>query len=294
MPYPTPGFVVRQTFLEFEEPSDGQWDGQPLRSSFGRAFSDSNLFGRANPPSQFGSDQLRQYWLASSRAEEEGKEGRPSSVEGRPRHSRSASRASPAEPLEDRRTTLVLEGLPQEYTRVLLEETLASEGFADGFDFVFLPMDLRTRTGYGHAFVNFVAHSVAVEAMRYFNGFAAWREDGKEVKDDRPCDAHWNEFCQGTDELVERYRNSPVMHEAVPEIYKPALFEGGLPVAFPAPTKRIRMPRLRGKLAKVHSSEKQPSGDCSPSAVKAGRAPEPLDDVWFVDLVASRVCGQAS
>jgi hypothetical protein len=44
---------------------------------------------------------------------------------------------------------------------------------------------------------------------------------------------------------VERLRNSPVMHERVPEVYKPALFVNGLAVSFPAPTRRIRAPRGR-------------------------------------------------
>merc|ERR1711916_258740 len=49
----------------------------------------------------------------------------------------------------------------------------------------------------------------------------------------------------GVEDNIERYRNSPVMHEAVPAQYKPLLFDGGVPVAFPAPTKSIRFPRLR-------------------------------------------------
>merc|ERR1711916_247075 len=59
------------------------------------------------------------------------------------------------------------------------------------------------------------------------------------------CHVRLNAPVQGLEDNVERYRNSPVMHEAVPAQYKPLLFDGGVPVAFPAPTKSIRFPRLR-------------------------------------------------
>jgi len=59
------------------------------------------------------------------------------------------------------------------------------------------------------------------------------------------CHVRLNAPVQGLEDNIERYRNSPVMHEAVPAQYKPLLFDGGVPVAFPAPTKSIRFPRLR-------------------------------------------------
>ena len=44
---------------------------------------------------------------------------------------------------------------------------------------------------------------------------------------------------------ILRYTNSFVSHDAVPAQYMPLLFHGGVPMAFPAPTKSIRFPRLR-------------------------------------------------
>jgi phosphatidylglycerophosphate synthase len=44
---------------------------------------------------------------------------------------------------------------------------------------------------------------------------------------------------------IERYRNSPVMHESVPDEYKPAMYTRGVRVPFPPPTKNLRMPRIR-------------------------------------------------
>jgi len=48
---------------------------------------------------------------------------------------------------------------------------------------------------------------------------------------------------QGLEANIERYRNSPTMHELVPDAYRPMLFVNGQQVAFPAPTKKIKPPR---------------------------------------------------
>lgn len=39
---------------------------------------------------------------------------------------------------------------------------------------------------------------------------------------------------------MERYRNSPVMHESVPDEYKPVILQNGLRVNFPEPSKAPR------------------------------------------------------
>jgi len=48
---------------------------------------------------------------------------------------------------------------------------------------------------------------------------------------------------QGLDLHLERYRNSPIMHESVLDACRPVVLEGGVRVEFPAPTKKV--PRLR-------------------------------------------------
>ena len=50
---------------------------------------------------------------------------------------------------------------------------------------------------------------------------------------------------QGLEDNILRYTNSFVTHDDVPAQYMPLLFHGGVPMAFPAPTKSIRFPRLR-------------------------------------------------
>jgi len=140
----------------------------------------------------------------------------------------------------DDRTTLMFRNLPNDYNRSTLLHMLDSEGFAGTYNLVYLPTDFRNFAGFGYAFVNFVTHDEAKRAKVSFQGFVRWR-----VPSRKTCDVVWSGPVQGLQAHTERYRNSPVMHDSVPDEYKPAVFADGIRVTFPAPTKRIRPPRVR-------------------------------------------------
>jgi len=262
MVYPTPGFIVRQTFLEFEDPKNTNEKARGCR----RVLSDSDLSKASNLVSLYGSEDLRLYCEGGAApasgeqgrraeagpaeaaaalpivAEEQRSEGDAAKSEEHPSTGASSNSNLQGGCCEEERTTLLLENIPVSYTRHLLLDTLNAEGFMACYDFVYLPMDLLTMTCSGYAFVNFRTHEDARLALQHFNGFARWRVEGGEA-----CGASWSSFCQGLDAHIERYRNSPVMHEKVPDICKPMLFGLGAPAPFPAPTKRVRVPRVRGK-----------------------------------------------
>lgn len=140
----------------------------------------------------------------------------------------------------DDRTTLMLRNLPNSYNRAALLTMLDSEGFQGKYSFVYLPTDFNNFAGFGYAFVGLETHACAEAAKRHFQGFAKWK-----VPSQKTCDVAWSGEVQGNKAYVDKYRNSPVMHDSVPDEYKPALFANGVRVAFPAPTKRIRPPRVR-------------------------------------------------
>jgi hypothetical protein len=119
----------------------------------------------------------------------------------------------------------------------MLLELLCSEGFAGTFDFLYLPVDFRSSAGLGYAFLNFTSYSSARRFRQHFTGFNRWA-----VASDRVCDVAWSSV-QGLEAHIERYRNSPVMHESVPDAQKPMLFKGWEAVPFPPPTKKIKKPR---------------------------------------------------
>jgi len=140
----------------------------------------------------------------------------------------------------DEFTTLMLRNIPNNYNREMVLELLDLEGFAKRYDFVYLPMDFHRMAGLGYAFVNLVDHQTAEEVKAHFSGYSSWRLASQKI-----CEVSWGEPLQGLEAHIERYRNSPVMHEEVPDKYKPVLYRDGQRIEFPAPTKRIRPPRVK-------------------------------------------------
>jgi len=139
---------------------------------------------------------------------------------------------------DDKRTTLMLRNLPNDYNREVFLQFLDSEGHAGKYDFVYFPVDFKTGSGLGYAFVNFLSHGKAMHAWKSLNGYRAWCVPSVKV-----CDVCWSNPVQGFRANVDRYRNSPVMHEDVPEEFKPAVFSNGCRAPFPKPRKPSkRMP----------------------------------------------------
>lgn len=138
------------------------------------------------------------------------------------------------------RTTLMFRNLPAEFTRDMFTDLLNREGFSGLYDFVYVPIDFRSRAGFGYAFVNMISPVAALHFMHHFEGFGNWS-----MESTKTAEITWSSPTQGLEAHVERYRSSPVMHDAVPDHFKPAMFRGHMRVAFPRPTKAIRMPRMR-------------------------------------------------
>lgn len=156
------------------------------------------------------------------------------------------SRPQPAQRREsvDERTTLMLRNLPKTYTRSAVLRMLDAAGFVQSYCFVYVPTDFKHLKSFGYAFVAFHTHTEAARAKNHFQGFQDW-----EVYSEQSCDVAWSGAVQGTEQHVERYRNSPVMHSSVPDEYKPAVFLRGVRVAFPRPTRTIQPPRQRQNFA---------------------------------------------
>jgi RNA recognition motif-containing protein len=138
------------------------------------------------------------------------------------------------------KTTLILKNLPIGFSRDMVVDLLRSRNFADTVDFVYVPIDFRSGIHFGYAFVNLTSAESAQECMDKFDGFTDWG-----VQSDKVCKVSFSEMNQGLDAHVQRYRDSPVMHPGVSDIFKPALFKKGVRASFPRPTKPLRAPRLR-------------------------------------------------
>jgi len=136
------------------------------------------------------------------------------------------------------RTSVMMRNLPNNYGRQMLLDLLETEGYGGSFDFLYLPVDFQSNSGLGYAFINFASSAVAEHFCQHFTGFNRWCMDS-----DKVCQVTWSDSLQGLTAHIERYRNSPVMHESVPEDHRPLVFTGSERLPFPPPTKKIRAPR---------------------------------------------------
>jgi hypothetical protein len=136
------------------------------------------------------------------------------------------------------RTTVMMRNLPNNLDRRQLLQLMNQRGFQGRYNLVYLPMDFKSRAGLGYAFIDFQTNEDAESFFGQFQGFDQWT-----FASDKVCKVSWSIALQGIDEHLSRYRNSPVMHESIPDEFKPVLFKDGERVPFPEPTKRIRAPR---------------------------------------------------
>lgn len=143
----------------------------------------------------------------------------------------------------DQRTTLMFRNLPKSYTRSPFLEVIDAEGFAGTYEFVYLPTDFESCGNSGYAFISFITHDEATRAKKHFHGFSQWSP----ASSCKPCDVAWSGPVQGLEAHVKKYQNSPVMHDSVPDEYRPAIFINGVRARFPKPTRRIRLPRATNR-----------------------------------------------
>ena len=154
------------------------------------------------------------------------------------------------------RTTLVLKNLPKDWTGAMLAEKLDVEGFAGLYDFVYVPLSLQLGTSFGYAFTNMASADLAACFLDKFQGALGWTKD-------QSLEVEWCEH-QGLAIQIEKYRNSPLMHESVQAEARPLLFRNGLNTAFPEPTKDIKKPRgIRGKRQLADCSTYMSASLCS-------------------------------
>merc|ERR1719230_477553 len=135
---------------------------------------------------------------------------------------------------EPERTTVVLRNLPSHLSRTDLVAILDDAGFDGKYDFLYLPTNFRSMTVFGYAIVNFTSSTDAQTALEQFRGT---------MVDGQAMITEWSKSQQGYDDLVCRYRDSPVMHNSVPDKHKPIILANGLVRPFPPPTEPLQLPR---------------------------------------------------
>lgn len=142
--------------------------------------------------------------------------------------------------VQSSRTTVMLRNIPNSITQAELFDRLVCSGFSDSIDLLYLPADFKSGSSLGYAFVNLVSVQATNRFFQVFQGFDDW---GLASLSHKVCEVCWTPQ-QGLDAHVDHLRNSSTMHRSVPDEYKPILLRDGHRIPFPAPTKRIRKPRV--------------------------------------------------
>jgi hypothetical protein len=137
---------------------------------------------------------------------------------------------------QEKPTTIMLGQVPGSFTRAQLETLLDQKGFAGLYDFTYVPMNLRTHKPFHYAFVNLVNGDVAVACKDALDGYAYAPDQVGNMT------TAWANSQQGLQANILRYRDSPLMHESVPDQCQPAIFHRGVRVDFPAPMKDLKAP----------------------------------------------------
>jgi len=68
---------------------------------------------------------------------------------------------------------------------------------------------------------------------------------------------------QGLAATIERYCNSPIMHQDVPDCYKPCMFQNGTRVCFPLPTKPVSSPEEIVPQVGASAAVRSPQSTCN-------------------------------
>jgi hypothetical protein len=101
---------------------------------------------------------------------------------------------------------------------------------------------------FGYGFIAFANPDVA-ERFRS-------RLDGMNMSTGKVLLVNWSSFDTNAEDQVERFRNSPLMHHSMPDAIKPIVLLNGARTEFPAPSKKLRMPRQRDQQRMMRHASK--------------------------------------
>lgn len=259
--------VVKKTFIEVVE--DLTPKGLPptynsdsvIISRFGRQFSEKSVVDEAEDEPEEAEDEFseeaeepqeeegpKRLLISSFLAEEDAARAPPQEIYRKSldllvQYAAMANGGGvPASSAQPAQTTVMLRNLPNNYTRAMVCTMMDKESFKGHYDFLYLPIDFRSKANLGYAFVNLVSEAEVQSFWKVFDGYTRWVLPSAKV-----CSVSWSGPHQGQQAHVDRYKDSPIMHSSVPDEFKPVIFAAGTGerLAFPAPSKKLRAPRRR-------------------------------------------------
>lgn len=122
-------------------------------------------------------------------------------------------------------TTLMLRNIPNKYTQSTLLQEINEAGFANSYNFFYLPMDVKNGNNVGYAFINFETPEDAERFRKCFADHHFQRYHSRKIG--IVCPAH----VQGLDENLLQLKNRAVT-QARNEQYRPLIFKAGHSIDF--------------------------------------------------------------
>jgi len=153
----------------------------------------------------------------------------------KPYHATSVPKSTDLEAEKDEstcKTTAMLRNIPNKYTQASLLEEVDSEGFADGYDFFYLPMDMHNKTNVGYAFINFLQSRDLERFCGHFEGYRFKQVSSQKIAAVSPAHVQGLEknISQLSKKAVTQFRNSE---------YRPIVLRDGRRIDFNQVAKEI-------------------------------------------------------
>jgi len=123
-------------------------------------------------------------------------------------------------PWPEEATTVMVRNIPNRYTAEELLADMLSAGIEGTFDFLYLPMDFRTKRNRGYGFINFLNVSAAEEFVHAFHGMKLQRYTTSKVVAVSPA------LTQGLDANIAQYTRKDAQRIQNPW-FRPLIFKGG-------------------------------------------------------------------
>ncbi|KAL1561061.1 Protein MEI2-like 2 [Salvia divinorum] len=117
---------------------------------------------------------------------------------------------------EDTRTTLMIKNIPNKYTSKMLLLGI-DETHKGAYDFLYLPIDIKSKCNVGYAFINMVSPLHIISFAEAFDGKTWEKFNSKKVTSLAYA------RIQGKVALVSHFQNSNLMNED--KQYRPILFQ---------------------------------------------------------------------
>lgn len=127
-------------------------------------------------------------------------------------------------PMTEHTTTIMIRNIPNRFSQQALIKELNSLGLESRFDFVYIPIDIRTMANVGYAFVNFLESCDAQHCLDAMQGHKFQRQGGKASRAQSACVAN----VQGLEPNLENYKRAAQRNNKLLR-RRPVVALGGLP-----------------------------------------------------------------